>query len=229
VTSEKWIAAASLAAILPLLAVCASAFAAAQEADPCVGWREKASETMFRVAAAESRVREGLPLLQDLIGRLDAGEVAARTAFERQRKRYERTVEDGVTASRLAAYEAKRLDKRLKEATDRCRETDLHAMRWAHWWFENHGPVVKMRAGYLAAARFDFPRAESIFEEVIASGRNSDNPNYAGLTDRAKRSLEIVKTRKVPFIPPERSYQERENPGKVPAPEYIPKPAGGQP
>jgi len=229
VTRRKRFWAASLAEILLLLAVCASAFAEGQKVDPCDDWRQRASETMLRVASAQSRTEEGLTLLVDLIRRNNAGDATARTAFERQRKRFGSTVEEAVTGSTLAAQEAERLKQLLKKAEARCLEPELHGMRWARWWFENHGPIVKMRAGYLAAARLDFARAQSIFEEVIASGGESKNPESKRENDRAKRALAMVKMKKVPFLQPERSYQERENPGKVPAPEYIPKPAGGQP
>jgi len=209
-----------------LLTVSASAAAEGQGADPCTDWREKASETMVRVAGAQSKTEEAIPVLLDLIKRLNARDAAAPKAFELQRKRAEQTVEDGVTASRLAGHEAKRLRQLLNDGGVRCTEAELYGIKWAQWWFENHGPIVMMRAAYLAAATLDFKRAESIFEEMIALARNSDNPNYAGLLDRATRSLEKVKAGKVPYIPPSRRYEKRENPGKVPPPVYVPKPGG---
>ena len=229
-TGEKWFGGAALAAMLLLLAVCAPAFAADQEADPCVGWREGASETMFRVASAQSRAGEGLSLLLDLIRRGNGGEAAAQTAFERERKRFEPTVEQAVTASRSAAQEAKRLRQLLKKATPRCSETELHEMRWTQWWFDNHGPIVKVRGGYLAAARVDFARAQSIFEEVIASGNRSDNPEYTQHIDRAKRGLAMVKEGKVPLLRPEGQHDQLEKAGTLPPhPQYIPKLGGTKP
>jgi hypothetical protein len=210
-----------------LLTAGVSGLARGEEGSACDDWRQSASETMSRVAAAQSRTEEALASSLGLIRRLDAGEKDARQAFERERKRAERTVEEGVTASRLAAEEARLLAKRLQKTTTQCAEAELHGLKWAHWWFDNHGPIVMMRAAYLAAARLDFPRAQSIFEEIIALAGKSENPNYAGMLDRASRSLAIVKMGKVPFIPQERKYKVRENPGKVPPPAYTPNRGGG--
>ena len=214
--------------VVLILAVRSSASAEGQAVNPCADWSQSASETMFRVAAAQSRTEEGLNLLTDLMERHNAGEAAALTTFQHQRKSFEATVEEAVTASRFAVQEAKGLTQRLKKAASRCHETELHGMRWARWWFDNHGPIVKMRAGYLAAARLDFLRAESIFEEIIASRVNSDNPNYAGLIDRATRSLAILKAGEIPSLF-WRQFDQEGNPGKVPPPEYIPKSQGRKP
>ena len=211
--------------MLLLLAVHTSAVAEGQKANPCEDWRQGASETMFRISAAQSRAEEGIKVILGI----KKGERDVQGKFERERKRFERAVEEAVTASRLAIQESEQLTQRLKEAKTRCPEAELHGIRWAQWWFDNHGPIVMMRAGYLAAARLDFPRAESIFEQIIVLSRSSDNPNYAGMMDRAKRSLEIVKMGKVPFVPHERKYQKEHNPGKVPPPEYVPRPTGGKP
>jgi len=215
--------------MIVLLTAGVSGPAGGEEGSACDDWRQSASETMSRVAGAQSRTEEALPILQDLIRRLDAGEAAAPKAFERERQRLGPTVEEAVTASKVAIQQAKRLKQLLDNAGRRCPEIERHGMKWAHWWFENHGPIVMMRAGYLAAVRKDFLRAESIFGEVIALAGNSENPNYAGLADRAKRSLEIVKAGKMPFIPRERKYSKPHNPGKVPPPEYVPKPTGEKP
>jgi hypothetical protein len=234
VTGEKWFVVSSLAVMLLFSMVRTYTSADAQAGDPCSDWRQSASETMFRVAAAQSRAEEGINLLRDLLERHNAGEAGALALLKRQRKRFEPMVEEAVAASGLAAGEAERLKQLLKGAVLRCPDEELHGMRYTQWWFENHGPIVKMRPSYLAAARLDFSRAQSIFEEVIASGGESKNPESKRENDRAKRALAMVKMKKVPFLRPERSYQEREHPAKGPPPpdyipEHIPKPERTKP
>lgn len=202
--------------ILVLLTISCFRLAEGQVMDPCEDWRQGASETMSRVAGAQSRTEEALGILLGLIKQLNAGEKDAQQAFDRERKRAERTVEESVTASRLAAEEASLLVKRLQKMEIQCPEAEHQGMKWASWWFDNHGQIVMMRAAYLAAARLDFPRAQSIFGEIIALAGKSENPNYAGMLDRASRGLAMVKMEKVPFIPRERKYQKQHNPGKVP-------------
>lgn len=214
--------------ILVLLTISCFRLAEGQVMDPCEDWRQGASETMSRVAGAQSRTEEALGILLDLIKRHNAGK-NVQQAFERERKRAERTVEESVTATRLAAEEARLLAERLQKQETPCAEAELHGMKWAHWWFDNHGPIVMMRAGYLAAARLDFSRAQSIFGEIIALAGKSENPNYAGMLDRASRALAMVKMGKVPFIPRERKYQVKENPGKVTPPTYTPNRGSGNP
>lgn len=213
--------------MIVLLTTGIAGLARGEEGSACDDWRQSASETMSRVAGAQSRTEEALGILLGLIKRVNAGEKNARQAFDRERKQAERTVEESVTASRLAAEEASLLAKRLQKMEIQCSEAERHGMKWAHWWFDNHGPIVMMRAAYLAAARLDFPRAKSIFEQIIALARNSENPNYAGMLDRASRSLAIVKQGKMPFIPRERKYQVGENPGRMPPPTYTPNRDGG--
>lgn len=214
--------------LLLLLAVCTCAFAADQEADPCDDWRQSASETMFRVASAQSSAEEGINLLRDLLERHNAGEAGALALLKRQRKRFEPMVEEAVAASGLAAGEAERLKQLLKGAVLRCPDEELHGMRYTQWWFENHGPIVKMLASYLAAVRLDFKKAKSILEEIIASNANSDSPNIEEHIGRAARWLKILQSGEIPSRH-RRQFNEQANPGKVPPPQHIPEPEGAKP
>jgi len=215
--------------VLLLLPVSASAVAEGQKTDACADWGPEASNVMFRVAAAQSRTEEGIDLLTDLMERHNAGEKSALSAYERERKRFDKPVQEAVAASQLAAQEAKRLNKLLKEVGSRCPETELHGLKWAGWWFANHGPRVKMRAAYLAAARLDVKKAESIFEEVIKSSGNSDDVELKGHIDLARRSLEVLKRGEIPSLGRRQFGQQENVTPLVPHPRWSPKPGVGKP
>ena len=183
---------------------------------------------MFRVASAQSSAEEGINLLRDLLEQHNAGEAGALALLKRQRKQFEPAVEEAVAASGLAAGEAERLKQLLKGAVPDCPDTELHGMRYAQWWFENHGPIVKLIASQLAAVRLDFEKAESILEAIIASNAVSDSPNIERVIGRARRWLEILQSGELPFWR-RRQFSEPANPGKVPPPQYIPEMEGTKP
>lgn len=166
--------------------------------DPCSDWRQRASEVMLRVVAAQSRTEEGIDLLTDLMQRHNAGDENALAAYERERQRFGQTVEEAVTAGRLASQEGKRLKQLLNDAGGRCQETELHGLKWTGWWFNNHGPILETKAAFLAAARLDSPKAKSIFEEVIESSGSSDDADVKWHVGKAKGSLEVLKRGEIP-------------------------------
>jgi hypothetical protein len=153
---------------------------------------------MLRVVAAQSRTEEGINLLTDLMQRHNAGDESALVAYERERKRFDQTVEEAVAAGRQASKEGKRLKQLLNEAGSRCSETERHGLKWAGWWFNNHGPILETKAAFLAAARSDSQKAKSIFEEVIGSSDSSDDVDVKWHVEKAKRSLEVLKRGEIP-------------------------------